>query len=214
MLTAQIIDVSHHNGDVDFDALRRAGVLAVIAKATQGTRFVDPRYAGYRKAATQLGLLWGAYHFGTCEPVADQLDHFLATADLRTADLACLDFEENTSAAASMTAEQALQFVQGFKSRMPSRGYPVLYGGAWLKQLLNGKPYPGLSNCPLWLAQYGPHAELPPGWSAYKLWQHVEGRAGGTGLDRFDSSLFDGTQAQLRAEWPFSGAVASAAPGH
>ena len=60
-----IVDLSHHNGDVEFPRAKAAGVVGVIHKATQGTKFVDPTYAKNRKAATDIGLLWGAYHFST-----------------------------------------------------------------------------------------------------------------------------------------------------
>ncbi len=60
-----IIDLSHHNGDVDLGRAKAAGILGVIQKATQGTGYKDPTFDANREQAIQAGLLFGAYHFGT-----------------------------------------------------------------------------------------------------------------------------------------------------
>ena len=54
-----VIDLSHHNNNVDFAKVVAAGVLGVIHKATQGTTTVDPLYAQRRGEALAAGLLWG-----------------------------------------------------------------------------------------------------------------------------------------------------------
>jgi lysozyme len=37
-----VVDVSHHNGNVNFAKANDAGILGVIQKATQGQTGVDP----------------------------------------------------------------------------------------------------------------------------------------------------------------------------
>jgi GH25 family lysozyme M1 (1,4-beta-N-acetylmuramidase) len=49
-----IIDVSHWEGEIDFARVAAAGIVAVIAKATQGSTGVDAKYAAYQKAASGL----------------------------------------------------------------------------------------------------------------------------------------------------------------
>jgi len=39
-----VIDLSHHNGDVDLAQAAADGILGVIQKATQGTGYQDPTY--------------------------------------------------------------------------------------------------------------------------------------------------------------------------
>ena len=60
-----VIDISHNVQVSDFRAVRRANILAVIHKTSEGGDWVDPSYASRRAEAEAHGLLWGAYHFGT-----------------------------------------------------------------------------------------------------------------------------------------------------
>ena len=55
-----IVDLSHHNGNVDLAQAQAAGIVGVIHKATQGTAHVDPMYQVNRAKAQDAGLLWGA----------------------------------------------------------------------------------------------------------------------------------------------------------
>ncbi len=57
------IDVSHHQGDIDWDAVADGGVDYVYIKATEGKTFTDKMYARNRDLARKAGLLVGAYHF-------------------------------------------------------------------------------------------------------------------------------------------------------
>ncbi|PYS86040.1 MAG: glycoside hydrolase, partial [Acidobacteria bacterium] len=60
-----VVDISHHNGNVDLGKAQAAGIVGVIHKATQGTSMTDNMYDQNRQQAVAAGLLWGAYHFGT-----------------------------------------------------------------------------------------------------------------------------------------------------
>src|SRR5262249_2296079 len=71
------IDVSHYQGNVDWTAVRNAGITFAIAKATEGTTFTDgfinQNIAGMKRA----GIVPGAYQFA--HPGSDataQADHF------------------------------------------------------------------------------------------------------------------------------------------
>jgi lysozyme len=201
-----IIDISHWEEPIEFDKVYADGIVAVIAKATTGTAGLDPAYPKYKAAAAPYSFLWGSYHFGTGRQVEPQVKHYLETANPSNDELVCLDFEPNPHGP-SMTLEQARQFVTLFQS-LAGR-FPILYGGYWLKQSLNGKRDDLLSQCPLWLAQYGPRAVLPVGWKKYTLWQFTDGKDGPLphtvlGIGKCDRSRFKGTEAQLRSKWPFT----------
>lgn len=200
-MTDNIIDVSHWDEPVNFRKVAGAGVVAVIAKASQGATATDPAYAAFRQQAAAQGLLWGSYHFGTGDDVGAQIDHYLAQATPGEHDLVCLDFEPNPHGA-SMTLSQARDFVGLFHAR--TGRYPVLYGGYWLKQQLGNHADTLLAQCPLWLSQYGPAAVLPPGWKAYTLWQFTDREQGIAGVGKVDRDRFNGSDATLRRRWPFS----------
>src|SRR5882724_955491 len=93
--TRQLIDISHWEDPIDFKKVARASIVAVIAKATQGTAGVDPAYRKFKKAAAPYRFLWGSYHFGTGTEVDVQLEHYLASVKPKDNELVCLDFEPN-----------------------------------------------------------------------------------------------------------------------
>jgi lysozyme len=174
-------------------------IKAVIVKATQGLTFHDPEYAATMAAAAVNNLLQGSYHFGSLADGMAQADFFLKTRlDAHAPGLMVLDFEINKTAG-TMTLDQARDFVRRIKS--VTGVWPVLYAGGYLKMTLNGAPDETLSQCPLWLAQYGPSPILPPGWDAWALWQYTDkGEVDGIG-GTVDRSRFNGTDAMSMIEW-------------
>jgi lysozyme len=204
MATANcIIDLSHNNADVDLDAIRNDGIFGIFHKATQGLHFIDPTYTPRRAAAAAAGLNWGAYHFGTGADGSAQADFFLANATPGPGDLLALDFEMNNQGP-SMTLDEARDFVSRIKDVHGS--WPGLYGGSYLKEQLGGTADPVLSNCWLWLAQYGPDTILPPGWNSWTLWQYTDGHVGPephqvAGVQQCDRDMFQGSPDDLAAFW-------------
>lgn len=57
------VDISAHNGHVDFERLRDAGVDFVYIKATEGATWRDSLYEHNYRAAIDAGLTVGVYHF-------------------------------------------------------------------------------------------------------------------------------------------------------
>ncbi len=58
------VDVSAHNGDIDFGRLRRDSVVHfVYIKATEGTDFLDRNFITNWRGAATAGIPAGAYHF-------------------------------------------------------------------------------------------------------------------------------------------------------
>lgn len=197
-----VIDLSHHNGNnIDFEKVRQSGVLAVIHKATQGLAMRDPAYFLNKHRALSAGLLWGAYHFGTNERGAAQADFFVNTVKPDKNTFLVLDYEPNYSEQATMRLNDAREFVETVSS-LTGR-YPGFYSGHLIKNQLAGKPQDTiLSNCPLWVAQYGPKVtNLPTAtWTNWTLWQYTEtGLIEGVGHS--DRNKFNGDEAGLRKLW-------------
>ncbi|MDE6309419.1 MAG: hypothetical protein K2L81_04415, partial [Muribaculaceae bacterium] len=57
------IDISSHNGKIDFEAVRADSIDFVIIKATEGSTFKDPAFHTNHTNALKAGLKVGAYHF-------------------------------------------------------------------------------------------------------------------------------------------------------
>jgi lysozyme len=73
------IDVSHHQGEIDWGQVGEVDLHFAFIKATEGGDFLDTRFGENWKAAAEAGLVRGAYHFFTfCTPGALQAEHYLA----------------------------------------------------------------------------------------------------------------------------------------
>lgn len=57
------IDVSNHNGRIDFDCVATSGYTFVYVKSSEGSTYIDPAFKSNCKRARQSGLKVGAYHF-------------------------------------------------------------------------------------------------------------------------------------------------------
>lgn len=75
------VDVSGHQGRIDWDALARSDVHFAYIKATEGASFVDQRFAANWAGAARAGMLRGAYHrFSICRSPEAQAANFIRTA--------------------------------------------------------------------------------------------------------------------------------------
>lgn len=201
----QIVDISHHNGHhLDFQVAAQSGISAIIHKASQGALYVDPMFSTNRALIAKINppILFGSYHFGDGSDGGEQARHYLFVAAPKKNELLALDFESNT-AGSTMTLEEARAFVVYIMTRIGK--WPVLYGGHYMKEQLQGGEDLVLKNCPLWIAQYGAVAVVPPGWSKWSLWQFTDGMVNNPppvpGIGHCDQDRFDGDEAGLRAFW-------------
>jgi lysozyme len=74
------VDVSNHQGPIDWERVAADDIDFAYVKATEGGDFVDKQFARNWEAADAAGLDRGAYHFFTlCRPGAEQAANFLRT---------------------------------------------------------------------------------------------------------------------------------------
>ena len=75
----QGVDVSHIQGDIDWKAVRSAGVDFAYVKATEGSNLRDDRFASNWTGTTEAGVKRGAYHFfSLCRTGREQATNFIA----------------------------------------------------------------------------------------------------------------------------------------
>lgn len=73
------IDISHHQGRIDWRRVAADDVAFAVIKATEGGDHVDDAFATNLREARAAGLAVGAYHFFTfCRPGADQAKNFIS----------------------------------------------------------------------------------------------------------------------------------------
>lgn len=216
----KVVDISHYDDVVPdttpgFAAVRKAGYVGVIHKATQGRGSADKMYALRRDPARTNDLEWGAYHYMTGEDPAQQADHFLDVALLGdTAPgsvLFALDHEDRGA-----TLKMARQFCERVAEK--AGRYPILYSGFLVKEQMPGASRADQkwwgTNIRLWLSQYGPKPKWPDCWAAPWLWQFT---GDGVGPEPHkvpgikiaggpDINSFAGTDEELRMQWANGGA--------
>ncbi|NGN92970.1 lysozyme [Nocardioides sp. KC13] len=74
------IDVSHHNGTIDWPRVAEQDIDFAWIKATEGSSHVDSRFAANWAQAQRAGIPTGAYHFMSFEsPGSDQAHNMIAT---------------------------------------------------------------------------------------------------------------------------------------
>jgi lysozyme len=182
-----VVNLSHYDlMRVDFDAMKREGVVGVIHEASYPRFARDSYYASRQTAATRAGMLWGAYHFGDATDPIRQAEHFLnivagswhGPSMQPSGVLLVLDFEKNGHyAGGTMRVDQAARFVERIKQRTGK--YPGVYGSEYrLRSVLNVsnvKPADKaiLGNCWLWIANYHYQPTASSPWSNWRLWQYT-----------------------------------------
>lgn len=73
------IDVSRHQGPINWTAVHRDNIEFAYIKATEGGDHIDGRFDANRRAARSAGIRTGSYHFFTfCRSGADQAANFLS----------------------------------------------------------------------------------------------------------------------------------------
>jgi lysozyme len=174
---AEGIDLSHHNGPVDWARLGTEPLDFVYLKATEGTDHTDPQFQENWQAATRLGWRVGAYHFyRLCREGAPQADNFIRQVEVRAGTLPpAVDLEHAHNCTALGPRADTLAELRAFLAALESEygAVPVIYTTpAFHAEWLAGE---GFEMHPLWIrALDGP----PQG--PYAIWQYsMKGRVAG-----------------------------------
>lgn len=186
-LSARGIDVSHHQGRIDWRAVEGDGVGFVFVKATEGATFVDPAFRRNWAALGQTRMLRGAYHrFRPGRDALAQAGHFLAVAPVGEGALPpVLDVEATDGVSDARLVRGVRAWLAEVERRTGVR--PVVYTKPGFRRAHLGS---ALDDYPLWIAEYGVESPSHPRWT---FWQHSErGRVAGIAravdLDRFNGS--------------------------
>ncbi len=168
------IDVSHHQGPIEWRAVAASGVRFAFIKATEGRDFLDPRFEFNWRAARQQGLPRGAYHFFTfCSPGLDQAANFLRVAppeEGALAPVADVEFGGNCSSYGDLerVREELMIFLTEVEGAWGRK--PILYLTARSRRELIDDRF---GEFPLWLRNiWGRMRE--DGRTAWTLWQYTD----------------------------------------
>lgn len=189
-----VLDLSHHNADVDFKQIEKAGVLGIIHKCTEGETYRDNKYRERRAEAQAEGLMWGAYHFLRPGDMAEQAAWFVGNAG--NVELLAADHEDPGVSLADLKV-----FLREVYAITGKRC--VIYSGHVIKEQVGTKADPELAQHRLWLAQYtnGEPSWPKQIWPEWWLWQWTE-KGKCPGVDGYvDCDAYDGPTVVLYQEW-------------
>lgn len=121
------VDLSAHNGDIDFNALASDSLRFVIIKATEGKSFKDKNFNHNYVEARRAGLKVGAYHFFRFESPGDiQAINLLHSLRGKVIDLpVVIDVEEWTNPDNELPANVARR-VREMADYLLERDIPVM----------------------------------------------------------------------------------------
>lgn len=91
------LDISHHNGNIDFKQVAADSIDFVYIKATEGADHTDSRWLDHCKSAREAGIAIGFYHFFRFDRGGvKQGRHFLNTTQQMPSQLPmAIDFEQH-----------------------------------------------------------------------------------------------------------------------
>ncbi|MCW5250551.1 lysozyme [Streptomyces sp. SHP 1-2] len=194
------VDVSSHQGDVDWPTLWSGGVKWAYAKATEGTYYTNPYFAQQYNGSYGVGMIRGSYHFATPDTTsgAVQAGYFVDhgggwSRDGRTLPGA-LDIEWNPygDTCYGKTAGQMVSWIADFLNTYKARTGrdAVIYTAtSWWTQCTGN--YGGFAvNNPLWIARYADAVgTLPAGWGFHTMWQYTSSGPTVGDHNRFNGAL-------------------------
>lgn len=176
-----VIDVSNHQGDIDWVAVRKSGIkYAYIRASYRGIvnwgLNEDKRFKTNIVAAKKAGLKVGVYHFSkaiTYKEIAADAKYFLNLIKGYQLDLpVAFDYEFGSKPDRLNTISKnkrtkiTLRFIKIMKK---NKYKTIIYGNKhWFKTGVN---YQKLKKYPIWLANYN---KRPPKGYKFKIWQYSE----------------------------------------
>ncbi|SDP83743.1 lysozyme [Lentzea jiangxiensis] len=198
------MDVSSHQGEVDWKSAWDEGARFSYVKATEGIRYRNPGFTQQYDGSHEIGMIRGAYHFALPDRAsgAEQANFFVDNGggwspDGRTLPPA-LDVEYNPYGDTCYGLSQAAMtaWVKTFSDTVYARTkrHPMIYTSTtWWNECVGGSVEFGADN-PLWIARYSTEVgPLPMGFDFHTIWQWQA-----AGLFPGDQNLFNGRFEQLR----------------
>lgn len=212
--TLKGIDISHHNGAINWPVLVN-NVSFVFCKASQGSTYKDDKFSAYQAALKQYGIMRGAYHFFTFKSgsAITQAENFLSSdidfslpgvlppvvdvewqVGKNPADTTALNqYIKDNRAASIQLLKDWLNYVED-----KTRRVPIIYTNKafWKEFFLNPS---GFEKYPLWIAAYQNQPPiLPPGWTSYTFWQNSGSTTVNGVTGQVDTNIFNGSLDSLK----------------
>jgi lysozyme len=194
------VDVSYHQGAVDWPAARAGGVAFAFARVADGRDLVDPAFAANWPGMKAAGVIRGAYQFfrPAQDPLAQAaafLREIEARGGLHPGDLPpALDLEVTDGVPAAEVRARAHAWLARVEETVGRT--PIVYTSPGFSEELGADA--AFGRYTLWLAHWETACPALPGpWARFRFWQDATDRAVPGIAAPVDSDWFDGTRAEL-----------------
>lgn len=200
---AEGIDVSHWQSFIDWPLVARSGKKFAFVKVTEGTTFLDNRYAINHSRARTAGVVVGGYHYAqpnaTPGDAVAEADWFVSNLNLMSGDMRpALDLET----ANGLDVPTLQQWVRDWLARvheLTGEHATIYVSRAFWRDRVGNTTEAALDGSALWLSKWNvesPETWLPASdWAGYRwsFWQYsgcgsVKGINGCVDLDRFNGT--------------------------
>lgn len=177
------IDVSHHQGDIDFAAVADAGYEFVILRCAyrgygmEGTLNEDRKFREYAKAASAAGLEISVYIFSQAINEIESLEEAEFVADIikEFPEIKCVVYDpelirDDIARTDEISGEQFSKNTIAFCEKVKEYGYmPMIYSNmVWEAELFDME---ALQEYPFWYADY---ERIPQTPYDFEYWQYSE----------------------------------------
>ena len=193
------IDISHHQGDIDWVELRDRGLINdtpirfIMIKATEGATKIDDKFKSNFVNAREYGFTRGAYHFYSVHsPAKDQAAFFIKNVKLENGDLPpVLDVEHKPSGQNDKEFKQSvLEWLTIVEQHYGVK--PIIY--TYYKFKTRYLDDPVFNEYPYWIAHY--YVDKVEYTGPWKFWQHTDagklpGIKGYVDFNIYNGSFYD-----------------------
>jgi lysozyme len=180
------IDVSSHNGQIDWAAVAKGGSKFAWVKHTEGQTHNNPRHEENLLGARKAGLYAGAYHFGRSDTdqtpnlgdAVKEANWFLKQYKALPGDLVpALDVENGLKTDDNYNAEWIMKWLEVVGTALGCK--PIIYTAKWATDMYINTSKKALlaeiAKYPLWVASYNsginPNRMPQVCWDQWKIWQ-------------------------------------------
>ncbi len=226
-----VASYQHPSGaSINWGAVHSSGRTFAIVKATEGTSYTNPYFAGDWAGIRAAGMFRGSYHFARpawpLSTAVDQARYFVSRigTTLTSTDLPpILDLEVSGGLSPAQLVMWAQSWLDTVRAMTHKRPMLYTYPYFFHNELANT---PAFYRYPLWIADYnGAASPTTLGWQIWTFWQYtstasVSGIPGGdVDMSRYNGSAtllnwFTGTWTNTFPQGaPFAPVSVSASPG-
>ncbi len=198
------IDVSHHQGTINWNLVANDGKIFAFVKATEGYTYDDPNFQTYMTNGNNAGVIMGAYHFARPDnnSALDEAEHFVRIAKNYIGNNflpPVLDLEDPNSYThldQLFSSSQLTSWVKNWLDEVENKTgvQPIIYLNSHYANYLS----PSLNIYKLWIAKPGTAPNTEPdnigNWNDWEFKQYswegnVNGISGYVDLDSYNGTV-------------------------